>query len=92
MAAMMTAHVAFSKVSKAFLAIMGPERQSWADLGVSQVSRGQGHRPTWAVYLRGAMNVASVLNHLDFRENRSRSENFRRVVAYGLVRFQHIEI
>jgi hypothetical protein len=29
---------------------------------------GDRHRPTWAGYLRGEMNVSSVLKHLAFRE------------------------
>jgi hypothetical protein len=41
---MMTAHVSCGRVSQAFLAILEPERQGWADSGVSQVARGQGHQ------------------------------------------------
>jgi hypothetical protein len=32
-AAMMTAHVSFGRVSQAYLAILEPERQGWADSG-----------------------------------------------------------
>jgi hypothetical protein len=43
MTAMMTANVSCGRVSQAFLAILEPERKGWADSGVSQVTRGQGH-------------------------------------------------
>jgi hypothetical protein len=45
-AAMMTARVSCGRAPLAFLAILEPERQGWADLGVSQVTRGQGRRQT----------------------------------------------
>ena len=44
MAAMMTAHVSCGRVSQAFLTILVPERERWADSGVSQLTRGQGHQ------------------------------------------------
>jgi hypothetical protein len=44
MTSMITAHVFCGRVSQAFLKILEPERQDWADLGVSQVTRGQGHQ------------------------------------------------
>jgi hypothetical protein len=44
MPSVMTAHVPCGRVSQAFLAIFEPRRQGWADSGVSQVARGQGHQ------------------------------------------------
>jgi hypothetical protein len=44
MAVMITAHVACGRVSQAFLAILEPERQGWADSEVSQVTCGQSHQ------------------------------------------------
>jgi hypothetical protein len=41
------------KVSQAYLAIFEPERQGWADSGVRQVTRGQGHKTKgWILYGR----------------------------------------
>jgi hypothetical protein len=44
MAAMMAAHVPCGRVFQAFSAILEPERKGWADPGVSQVTRDQGHQ------------------------------------------------
>jgi hypothetical protein len=44
MSSMMTAHVSCGRVSRAFLAILEPERQGLAGFGVSQVTRGQSHQ------------------------------------------------
>jgi hypothetical protein len=43
-AAMMTANVPCGRAPQAFLAILEPGRQGWADSGLSQVTRGQGHQ------------------------------------------------
>jgi len=43
-ASMVTSHVSCGWVSKAFLAILEPERQGWADSEVNQLTRGQGHQ------------------------------------------------
>jgi hypothetical protein len=75
MATMMTANVSCGRVSQAFLAILEPERQGLADSGMSQVTRGQGHRPKWAGYLTGAINFDSIIKKLTFRENRECLEN-----------------
>jgi sorbitol-specific phosphotransferase system component IIBC len=57
---MMTAHVSCGRLPQAFLKILVPERQGWADSGVSRVARGQGHIIR-AGYLTGAIDVDSVL-------------------------------
>jgi hypothetical protein len=44
MAPVMTAHVSCGRVFQAFLAISEPERQGWADSGVSLLTRGQGNK------------------------------------------------
>jgi hypothetical protein len=44
MAAMMTAHVSYGRESRAFLAILEPERQGLPIRGVSWMTRGQGHQ------------------------------------------------
>jgi hypothetical protein len=59
---------------------------------VSQVTRDQGRRPKWVGYLTGAINVDSVLKHLIFRENRASLVNSVKIIAYGVVRFHHVEI
>jgi hypothetical protein len=63
-AAMITANVSCGRASQACLAISKPQRQGYAVSGMSQVARGQGHRPIWARYMTGETGVGSALKPL----------------------------
>jgi hypothetical protein len=89
---MMTAHVSCERGSQALLAVLEPERQGWVDSGVSQVTRGQGHRPKWVGYLTGAISADSILKVLTSGENHERLKNSRRIVAQGLLCFHRVEM
>jgi hypothetical protein len=93
MAAVVAARVSCRREPYASLAILEqPQRNIWADSGVSQVTRGQGHRSKWVGYLTGAINIDPVLKALTPGETRASSVNSERVVTYDFARFYSVRI
>jgi hypothetical protein len=79
MTSMVIAHISCGRVPQAlFETLEPPERQEWAYSGVSQETRGQGHRPKLVKYLTGAIHVYSVLKLLTSGETRASLAKLRK--------------